>query len=545
MGMPSDHIMLCDTKGVIYQGRTEGMNQWKAGHAIDTKARSLADALKGADAFVGLSVKDAVTPEMVREMAAKPIIFAMANPDPEITPEEVKAVRDDAIVATGRSDYPNQVNNVLGFPYIFRGALDVRASTINEPMKIAAAHAIAELARQDVPDEVDAAYSGRRLRFGPEYIIPVPFDPRLISHVPPAVARAAMDSGVARRPIIDMETYVASLKGRLDPSAGSLHLIFDRVQNNPKRVVFAEGEEEKVIRAAIAFRAAGYGTPVLVGRTERIEATIEQSSLTDAVGLEVVNARVSPHNKLYSDRLYQRLQRQGFLARDALRMVNQDRNIFAACMVAEGHADAMVTGVTRSFYVCLDDATKVFDAREGQTLMAVSILIARGRTVLIADTSVHELPTPDQLADFAVQCAAIARHLGHEPRVALLSFSNFGHPPREKAERIREAVHELDRRRVDFEYDGEMQANVALNYGLLKELYPFCRLGGPANVLIMPALHSANIVAKLMQELGGTAIGPILVGLEKPVQIVQTGATVNEIVTAAAFAALATTPLSR
>jgi malate dehydrogenase (oxaloacetate-decarboxylating)(NADP+) len=545
MGMPSDHVILCDTKGVIYTGRTEGMNQWKSAHATPTKARTLAEALTGADAFFGLSVKDAVTPEMVREMAKKPIIFAMANPDPEITPEEVRSVRDDAIVATGRSDYPNQVNNVLGFPYIFRGALDVRASTINETMKIAAARALAELARQDVPDEVDAAYSGRRLRFGPEYIIPVPFDPRLISHVPPAVARAAMDSGVARRPIIDMETYVASLKGRLDPSAGSLHMIFDRVQHNPKRVVFAEGEEEKVIRAAIAFRAAGYGTPVLVGRTERIEETIRQSSLTDAVGLEVVNARVSPHNKLYSDRLYQRLQRQGFLARDALRMVNQDRNIFAACMVAEGHADAMVTGVTRSFYVCLDDAMKVFDAREGQTLMAVSILIAKGKTVLIADTSVHELPTSDQLADFATQCASIARHLGHEPRVALLSFSNFGHPPREKAERIREAVHILDDRKVDFEYDGEMQANVALNYSLLKELYPFCRLNGPANVLIMPALHSANIVAKLMQELGGTAIGPILVGLEKPVQIVQTGATVNEIVTAAAFAALATTPLSR
>ncbi|HVT50576.1 MAG TPA: NADP-dependent malic enzyme [Dongiaceae bacterium] len=545
LGIASDNVVLCDTKGVIYQGRTEGMNQWKTAHAVPTKARSLAEAMEGADAFLGLSVKGAVTPEMVRAMAGKPIIFAMANPDPEITPEEVKAVRDDAIVATGRSDYPNQVNNVLGFPYIFRGALDVRASTINEPMKIAAARALAELARQDVPDEVDAAYSGRRLRFGPEYIIPVPFDPRLISHIPPAVARAAMDSGVARRPIIDMETYVHSLKGRLDPSAGSLHLIFDRVQHNPKRVVFAEGEEEKVIRAAIAFRAAGYGTPVLVGRSERIAETIKSSSLADAANLEVVNARVSPHNKLYADRLYARLQRQGFLQRDAQRMVNQDRNIFAACMVAEGHADAMVTGVTRSFYVCLDDATKVFDTRDGQTLMSVSILIARGRTVLIADTSVHELPTPEQLADFAVQCASITRHLGHEPRVALLSFSNFGHPPREKAERIREAVHVLDERRVDFEYDGEMQANVALNFGLMKELYPFCRLNGPANVLIMPALHSANIVAKLMQELGGTAIGPILVGLEKPVQIVQTGATVNEIVTAAAFAALATTPLSR
>jgi malate dehydrogenase (oxaloacetate-decarboxylating)(NADP+) len=544
MGMPHDNVILCDTKGVIHQGRGEGMNQWKTAHAVSTKARSLAEAIDGADAFFGLSVRGAVTPEMVRSMADKPIIFAMANPDPEITPEEVHAVREDAIVATGRSDYPNQVNNVLGFPYIFRGALDVRASTINEAMKVAAARALAELARQDVPDEVDAAYAGRRLRFGPEYIIPVPFDPRLISYVPAAVARAAMDSGVARRPIVDMESYVASLKGRLDPSAGSLNMIFHRVQHNPKRVVFAEGEEEKVIRAAIAFRAAGYGTPVLVGRTERIAETIAQSGLADAAGLEIVNARLSPHNKLYQDRLYARLQRHGFLHRDAQRMVNQDRNIFAACMVAAGHADAMVTGVTRSFYVCLDDALKVFDSRDGQTLMAVSILVARGRTVLIADTAVHEIPTAEQLADFSVQCASIAQHLGHEPRVALLSFSNFGHPPREKAERIREAVTMLDRRKVDFEYDGEMQANVALNFGMMKELYPFCRLTGPANVLIMPALHSANIVAKLMQELGGTAIGPILVGLEKPVQIVQTGATVSEIVTAAAFAALATTPLS-
>jgi malate dehydrogenase (oxaloacetate-decarboxylating)(NADP+) len=544
MGMPHDNVILCDTKGVIYQGRAEGMNQWKTAHAVPSEARSLAEAMDGADAFFGLSVRGAVTPEMVRSMADKPIIFAMANPDPEITPEEVHAVREDAIVATGRSDYPNQVNNVLGFPYIFRGALDVRASTINEAMKVAAARALAELARQDVPDEVDAAYAGRRLRFGPEYIIPVPFDPRLISHVPPAVARAAMDSGVARKPIIDMESYVASLRGRLDPSAGSLNMIFHRVQHNPKRVVFAEGEEEKVIRAAIAFRAAGYGTPVLVGRTERIAETIAQSGLADATGLEIVNARLSPHNKTYQDRLYARLQRHGFLHRDAQRMVNQDRNIFAACMVAEGHADAMVTGVTRSFYVCLDDALKVFDPRDGQTLMAVSILVARGRTVLIADTAVHEIPTAEQLADFSVQCASIAQHLGHEPRVALLSFSNFGHPAREKAERIREAVTMLDRRKVDFEYDGEMQANVALNFGMMKELYPFCRLTGPANVLIMPALHSANIVAKLMQELGGTAIGPILVGLEKPVQIVQTGATVSEIVTAAAFAALATTPLS-
>ncbi|WP_374309669.1 NADP-dependent malic enzyme [Dongia sp.] len=544
MGLPHDNAILCDTKGVIYQGRTEGMNQWKSAHAVKTDRRTLEEAMKGADVFLGLSVKGAVTPAMVKSMADKPIIFAMANPDPEVTPEEVQAVRADAIVATGRSDYVNQVNNVLGFPYIFRGALDVRASTINEHMKIAAARAIAELARQDVPDEVDAAYSGRRLRFGPEYIIPVPFDPRLITHVPPAVAKAAMESGVARKPIIDMDAYVASLAGRLDPAAGSLQLIFERVRHNPKRIVFAEGEEEKVIRAAIAFRSAGYGTPVLVGRPERIAEVIRTQSLHDAEALEIVTAANTPHRQHYHDMLYERLQRKGILSRDVQRMVNQDRNVFAACMVAAGHADAMVTGVTRSFNVCLDDTLRVIDPRPGQTLMGLTILVAGGRTVLLADTNVHELPSAEQLADFAVQTAAIARQLGHEPRIALLSFSNFGNPPREKAVRIREAVLVLDQRRVDFEYEGEMQANVALNYGLMKELYPFTRLSGPANILIMPALHSANIAAKLMQELGGTSFGPVLVGLSKPVQIVQTGATVNELVTAAAFASLATSPLS-
>jgi malate dehydrogenase (oxaloacetate-decarboxylating)(NADP+) len=544
MGLPHDNAILCDTKGVIYQGRTEGMNQWKSAHAVKTDARTLEEAMKGADVFLGLSVKGAVTPAMVRSMADKPIIFAMANPDPEVTPEEVHAVRADAIVATGRSDYVNQVNNVLGFPYIFRGALDVRASTINDAMKIAAAHAIAELARADVPEEVDAAYSGRRLRFGPDYIIPVPFDPRLITHVPSAVAKAAMDSGVARKPIIDMDAYVASLAGRLDPAAGSLQLIFERVRHNPKRVVFAEGEEEKVIRAAIAFRSSGYGTPVLVGRPERIAEVIKTQSLHDAEALEIVTAANTPHRQHYHDMLYERLQRKGILSRDVQRMVNQDRNVFAACMVAAGHADAMVTGVTRSFNVCLDDTLRVIDPRPGQTLMGLTILVAGGRTVLLADTNVHELPSAEQLADFAVQTASIARQLGHEPRIALLSFSNFGNPPREKAVRIREAVLVLDQRRVDFEYDGEMQANVALNYGLMKELYPFCRLSGPANILIMPALHSANIAAKLMQELGGISFGPVLVGLSKPVQIVQTGATVNELVTAAAFASLATTPLS-
>ncbi len=539
MGLPQDNCILVDTKGVIYQGRTEGMNQWKSAHAARTKARSLVDAVKGADIIIGLSVKGAVTAEMVKSMAAKPIIFAMANPDPEVTPEEVRSVRKDAIVATGRSDYPNQVNNVLGFPYIFRGALDVRASTINEQMKIAAAHALAELAREDVPDEVDAAYAGQRLRYGPEYIIPVPFDPRLISAVPTAVAKAAMESGVARRPILDMEGYRTELSARLDPTAASLNLIFERVRHSPRRVVFAEGEEEKVIRAAVGFSHAGYGTPILVGREERILAAMTAAGLGEPDGVEITNARISTRNEHYAESLYRRLQRRGVLHRDCQRMVNQDRNVFAASMVAEGDADAMVSGVTRSFATTLEEIRRVLDPRPGCILFGLSIVIARGRTVLLADTAVHELPTAEEMAEIAIQAAAVARQYGHEPRVALLSFSNFGNPQWEKMERIRDAVHELDCRKVDFEYDGEMQPNVALDFEQMRQLYPFCRLTGPANVLLMPALHSAAISAKLLQQLGGgTVIGPVLCGMDHSAQIAQTGATVSEIITAAALAAL-------
>jgi malate dehydrogenase (oxaloacetate-decarboxylating)(NADP+) len=539
MGVPHDNVILCDTAGVIYQGREKGMNQWKSAHAANTKLRTLEEAVKGADVLFGLSAKGAVTGAMVASMAKKPIIFAMANPDPEVTPEEVKSVRNDAIVATGRSDYPNQVNNVLGFPYIFRGALDVRASTINEPMKIAAARALAELAREDVPDEVDAAYAGRRLRYGPEYIIPVPFDPRLVSRIPAAVARAAMDSGVARRPIIDMRHYESELSARLDPTAAGLHLIFEKLHANPQRVVFAEGEEERVIRAALAFRNAGYGTPVLIGREERILETLKSGGLGDIDGLEIHNARLSNRNAQYAEFLYGRMQRSGLLFRDCQRLVNQDRNVFAACMVVQGDADAMVTGITRSFYDALEDVTRVIDPRPDEQLFGLSMVFAKGRTVFIADTSVNELPTPEQLAGIAIQSAAAARRIGHEPRVALLSFSNFGNPLREKAERIREAVAVLDHRKPDFEYEGEMQADVALDFELMRRLYPFSRLKGPANILVMPALHSANISAKLMQQLGGTVIGPVLMGLSKPAQIVQAGATVSDLLTAAALAGLA------
>ena len=537
MGFPHDNVIMCDTRGVIYTGREDGMNQWKSAHAIDTDLRTLEDAVRGSDVFFGLSVKGAMSVEMVASMGPKPIIFAMANPDPEVTPEDVAEVRGDAIVATGRSDYPNQVNNVLGFPYIFRGALDVRATTINEEMKIAAAYALAELAREDVPDEVAAAYAVDRLQYGPDYIIPVPFDPRLISHIPLAVAKAAMDSGVARRNIENFDSYHVELRTRLDPTVGSLQMIFDQVRANPKRMVFAEGEQEQVIRAAMSYRDAGYGTPVLIGREEMIRETMANIGLSGVTDLEIHNARLSDSNRRYADFLYARLQRRGYLYRDCERMAHQDRNIFAACMVAHGDADAMVTGLTRSYNVAYDEVRRVLEAEPGRRVFGVSIIVARGRTVFVADSTVHELPTSVELADIAAQTAALARHLGHEPRVAMLSHSNFGNPMWETAERMRDAVALLDSRATDFEYDGEMSADVALNPGLQK-IYPFSRLSGPANVLIMPALHSANISSKLIQELGGgTVIGPILVGLSKPVQIVSMGATVSDVVNMAAFAA--------
>jgi len=536
MGMPHENVIMCDTRGVVYQGREAGMNQWKSAHAIKTDARTLAEAMVGADVVFGLSVKGAISQEMVKSMADSPIIFAMANPDPEITPEEVAAIRPDAIMATGRSDYPNQVNNVLGFPYVFRGALDVRASEINDAMKIAASNAIAELAREDVPDEVSAAY-GRPLQFGREYIIPAPFDPRLIVKVSSAVARAAMESGVAAKPIADFQAYEAVLRARLNPTANALSGIHARVRQAPKRVVFAEGEEERVIRAAIAFRDAGYGEPILIGREDAVRETMARLGISDSAELEIHNARLSVHNQEYANNLYKRLQRQGHLFRDVQRMVNQDRNVFGASMVAHGHVDAMVTGVTRSFGVNHEYITRVLDPKPGQRLMTCSVVITRSSTLFIADTNINELPGPEALADIAVQTAERARAFGHEPRVALLSFSNFGYPRREHMQRIRDGVRALDERNVDFEYDGEMNVDVALDMSL-RANYPFCRLSGPANVLIMPDLHSANISYKLLQAAGGgTIIGPMLIGLEKSVQIVPMNATVNDLVEAAAIAA--------
>jgi malate dehydrogenase (oxaloacetate-decarboxylating)(NADP+) len=535
-GFRHENLILCDTKGVIYQGRTEGMNQWKSAHAVKTKARTLAEALDGADVFFGLSAKGAVTKDMVKSMADKPIIFAMANPDPEITAEEVAEVRDDAIMATGRSDYPNQINNVLGFPYIFRGALDVRATTINMEMKIAAAKALAELAREDVPDDVAAAY-GSRPKFGPDYIIPVPFDPRLISFVPPAVAKAAMDTGVARKPIVDMDGYRQQLRNRRDPVAGVLQRVFERLRRSPKRVVFAEGEEEQVIRAAASFARQGLGTALLCGREDRVRATANSLGVDLGGGIEIVNAKLSRRNADYASHLYERLQRKGYLFRDCQRLVNQDRNHFAACMVALGDADAMITGVTRNFSVALEDVRHVIDAKPGHHVIGVSLVVARGRTVLVADTAVTEMPNANELAAIAIEAAGTARRLGYEPRLAMLAFSTFGHPPGDRAARVQEAVRILDQRKVDFEYDGEMAADVALNPEAALA-YPFSRLTGPANVLVMPAFHSASISTKMLQELGGaTVIGPILVGLDRPVQIVQLGAKDSHLVNMAALAA--------
>jgi malate dehydrogenase (oxaloacetate-decarboxylating)(NADP+) len=537
MGLPHEHATLCDSKGVIYRGRTQGMNQWKSAHAVETKARTLEEAIEGCDVFLGLSVKGAVTQEMVKTMAKAPIIFAMANPDPEITPEDVKAVRPDAIVATGRSDYPNQVNNVLGFPYIFRGALDVRAREINLPMKIAAAQALAALAREDVPDEVATAYRGARPSYGAEYIIPSPFDPRLISRVSSAVAEAAIKTGVARHVITDMEAYRAELTARLDPSANLFHRLQSIVRANPKRVVFAEGEEPCVVRAAVAFQQAGLGKAILVGRKEVVQSTVWGMGL-DGADLEIRVPHSAQEASPYIEALYKRLQRCGALYRDCVRMVTNDRNIYAASLLAAGEADAMVTGVTRAYTAALGDVRQVLDCPVGQRPMGVLVIFAKGKVIFAADTSVHELPTSEELADIAVQAAQVARHFGFTPRVALLASSTFGFPRNERSERIVEAVHILDHRKVDFEYDGEMAVDVALSKNKLG-LYPFCRLTDTANVLVMPAVHSAQIATKMLGEIGGVSmLGPFLVGLEKPVQIVSLGANMTEIYNAALVASL-------
>ncbi len=538
LGVKRDNILMVDRQGVIYEGRTEGMDQFKSAFAVKTKKRTLAEAFEGADVFMGLSAKGTVSKDMVKSMAKNPMVFPMANPDPEITPEDIREARSDAIIATGRSDYPNQINNVLGFPYIFRGALDVRARTINEEMKVAAAKALAQLAREDVPDEVAAAYAGARPTFGPDYIIPAPFDPRLIWYVPPLVAQAAMDTGVARKPIDNMQAYRDSLAQRLDPAAAFLQRIYGKVRSEKrKRIVFAEGEEPAVIRAAYQFQTQELGEAVLVGREEQVTRNMQLLGIP-AGELEIVNARMSGKNDSYTEFLYGRLQRQGYLQRDAQRLINQDRNVFAAAMVALGHADGMVTGVTRNYATSLSDILQAIDPRLDVRPIGISIIIGKSGPLIIADTSVTEMPGAEDLAEIAVSAAKAAHKLGFTPRLAFLSYSTFGNPPGERMAKVRDAVAILDARGgVGFEYDGEMAVDVALNPDA-RRLYPFCRLTGPANVLVMPAIHSAAISTRLAAALGGaTVIGPLLVGLTSSVQIAQLDATAQDVVNLAAFAA--------
>jgi len=537
MGAKHNNCVVCDTKGVIYQGRTEGMNQWKSAHAVATEMRSLGEAMVDADVFLGVSVKGAVTQDMVKEMAENPVIFAMANPDPEITPEEAHEVRSDAIVATGRSYYPNQVNNVLGFPYLFRGALDIHARAINDEMKIACARALAELAREDVPDEVALAY-GTKLSFGRDYIIPTPFDPRLIHRIPPAVARAGMDTGAARRPIIDMDGYELSLKTRMDPTASILRGINARARSSQARMIFSEGHDERVLRAAVMYQREGFGNAIVVGRESVVKAKLKEAGLGDAVAeIEIVNAATTPHLDTYKEYLYNRLQRKGFDQTDVLRLAGRDRHVFGSLMLAHGHGDGLVTGVTRKSAHVLELINHVYDVGPHDGAVGVTAVLSKGKIVLISDTLVHEWPNENDLADIAERAAGVARALGLEPRVAFVSFSTFGYPISERAEKMRIAPRVLAKRGVDFEFEGEMAVDVALNIQEMRK-YPFSRLSGPANILVVPARHSASISVKLLQEMGGaTIIGPILTGIDKPIQICSTVSSVTDILNMAVIAA--------
>ncbi len=535
VGVPHDNVIVCDRKGPIYPGR-EDVDQWKSAHAVETEARTLEEALEGADIFLGLSAAGALKPEWVEKMADQPIIFAMANPVPEIMPDEAKKVRPDAIIATGRSDFPNQVNNVLGFPFIFRGALDVQATTINEEMKVAAARAIAELARERVPEEVAAAY-GKSHKFGTDYIIPAPFDPRLIEVVSSAVAKAAMDSGVALAPIEDFDDYRLSLKARLNPTTSVLTGVYEQAKAAPKRMVFAEAEEEVVLRAAIQYRDFGYGTPILVGRTKAVVDKLHTLGVSDPGSFEIENSAVSDKVPGMVDYLYQRLQRKGYTERDVGRMVNQERNVFAALLVALGHGDGMISGLTRTFAQTAREVNRVLDPKPGAVPFGIHMMIGKNHTTFLADTTINERPSSEELAHIAKETAAVARRMGHEPRVAFLSYSTFGNPSGRWLENIREAVAILDAEDPGFEYEGEMAPDAALNAKVM-ELYPFSRLSGPANVLIMPGLQSANLSAKLLRELAGNAtIGPMLIGMEKPVQIAPMTAIAPDVLTLAVLAA--------
>ena len=537
-GVPSENVIMLDRKGVIYRGRTEGMDQWKSAHAVETKKRTLEEAINGADVFLGLSAKGALKKELVKTMAKNPIIFACANPDPEITPEEIMEVRDDAIIATGRSDYPNQVNNLIGFPYIFRGALDVRATTINEEMKVAAANAIAKLAREDVPDEVVAAMGGDRPKYGKDYIIPSTFDPRLISVIPAAVAKAAMDSGVAKKPIKDFEAYRDQLKQRLDPSVTIMQGINSHIKKNQKRIVFADGEDENTLKAAIAFKNSKLGTPILIGKKNKIKERIKEIGYNENFDIEIVNSENKEKREKYVNFLFEKMQREkGLLERDCDRLVRNDRVIWASCMVACGDADGAVTGNTRRFGASFDKVTQVIDARPGEIMFGLNMVVARGKTIFVGDTSVNEYPSSEELAEIAISSARVVKMFGFVPKVAFVSHSTFGQPLTSRTKHIKKAVEILKDKNVDFDFDGDMQPDVALNEEY-KELYPFSSIVGNANILIMPGQHSAAISYKMMKSLGDTkVIGPLLIGLGQPIEIAPLRSSTSEIINLASVAA--------
>jgi malate dehydrogenase (oxaloacetate-decarboxylating)(NADP+) len=536
-GVPNENLVMLDKKGVIFRGRTEGMDQWKSIHAVDTKKRTLEEAIKGADVFLGLSAKGLLKKELVKTMAKNPIIFACANPDPEITPEEIMEVRDDAIIATGRSDYPNQVNNLIGFPYIFRGALDVRAKTINEEMKVAAANAIAELARQDVPDEVVAAMGGDRPKYGKDYIIPSTFDPRLISEIPAAVAKAAMDSGVARKDIKDFEIYKDQLKQRLNPSVTIMQGINSYIKKNQKRIVFADGEDENTLKAAIAFKNLKLGIPILVGKEEKIIEQINKIGYSDTFDIEIINSQDTKKREKYVNYLFKKMQReQGLLERDCDRLIRNDRVIWASCMVACGDADGAVTGNTRRFGASLDKIKQVIDSRPGEIMFGLNMVIYKGKTIFIGDTSVNEYPSSEELAEIAISSARVVKLFGFVPKVAFVSHSTFGQPLTSRTKHIKKAVEILKNKDVDFEFDGDMQPDVALNEEY-KELYPFSNIVGNANILVMPGQHSAAISYKMMKTLGETkVIGPLLIGLGQPIEIAPLRSSTSEIINLASIA---------
>ena len=537
-GVPSENVIMLDRKGVVYRGRTEGMDQWKSAHAVETKKRTLEEAINGADVFLGLSAKGALKKELVKTMAKNPIIFACANPDPEITPEEIMEVRDDAIIATGRSDYPNQVNNLIGFPYIFRGALDVRATTINEEMKVAAANAIAKLAREDVPDEVVAAMGGDRPKYGKDYIIPSTFDPRLISVIPAAVAKAAMDSGVAKKPIKDFEAYRDQLKQRLDPSVTIMQGINSHIKKNQKRIVFADGEDENTLKAAIAFKNSKLGTPILIGKKSKIKERIKEIGYNENFDIEIVNSEDTPKREKYVNFLFEKLQREkGLLERDCDRLVRNDRVVWASCMVACGDADGAVTGNTRRFGASFDKVTQVIDARPGEIMFGLNMVVAKGKTIFVGDTSVNEYPSSEELAEIAISSARVVKMFGFVPKVAFVSHSTFGQPLTSRTKHIKKAVEILKNKNVDFDFDGDMQPDVALNEEY-KELYPFSSIVGNANILIMPGQHSAAISYKMMKSLGETkVIGPLLIGLGQPIEIAPLRSSTSEIINLASVAA--------